>query len=129
MARHSGKNLKVISGGDTIDGTVGFDFEETSGDADLTASGDAWDTHESTRLSWSGTINMKADHAAVANQTLRAGDSIDVGGYTEGDGVGKTYLSGTCTIMSHKVGATFDGEATREYSIKGNGPLAIEVVA
>lgn len=129
MARHSGKNLKITSGVDTIDGCVGFDFEETHGTVDLTAAGEAWKSHDTTQGEWSGTINLKADHAAAANQTLRSGDSITVAGYTEGDAAGKTYLSGTATVTSHKVGATFDGEATREYSLMGNGALSIDVVA
>lgn len=129
MARHSGKNLKVLHGANDIDGCVGFDIEESFGTADLTAAGEAWKTHDTTHGEWSGTINMKLDHAAAANQTLRAGDSITVAGYTEGDGSGKSYLTGTATVTSHKVGATYEGEVTREYSIMGNGALSITEVA
>lgn len=129
MARHSGKNLKVLHGVNEIDGCDGFDIEETHGTTDLTSAGEAWKSHETVQGEWSGTITMKADHAAAANQSLRSGDSIDISGYTEGDGSGKSYLSGTCTITSHKVAAAFDGTVTREYSVMGNGALSVDVVA
>jgi hypothetical protein len=129
MARHSGKNLKVEVDGDFIDGCDGFDFEETAGTSDITSAGDGWSDHDTTFNSFSGTINMKADHAAAANQTLRAGDVVTFGGYTEGDAVGKSYVSGSATVTASKIGATFDGTVTREYSLTGKGALSVAVVA
>lgn len=129
MARHSGKNLKVEVNGNFIDGCDGFDFEETAATTDLTSAGDGWTDHDTTQNSFSGTISMKADHAAAANQTLRAGDVITFGGYTEGDAVGKSYVSGSATVTTSKIAAAFDGTVTREYSLSGKGALSVAVVA
>lgn len=129
MARHSGKNLMVEVGANLIDGCDGFDFEETSGTTDITSGGDGWTDHDTTQKSWTGTITMKADHDVSANQTLRAGDVISVSGYTEGNASGKSYISGSATVGTNKVGASFDGTVTREYSLTGKGALAVNVVA
>ena len=129
MARHSGKNLKVSVGGNFIDGCRSFNFDESAANADLTAAGDGWEDHDPTQNSWSGTIDMVLDHDAAANQTLRAGDVIAVAGYTEGDASGKTYLNGTASVESHSPGASYNGEATRQYSLKGKGALSITTVA
>lgn len=129
MARHSGKNLKVEVNGSFIDGCDGFDFEETAGTTDLTSAGDAWGDHDTTHNTFSGTITMKADDAAAANQTLRAGDVIVFGGYSEGDAVGKSYISGSATVTSSKKSVSYDSTATREYSLTGKGALSVEVVA
>lgn len=129
MGRHSGKNLKVSHDGNFIDGCRSFNFDESSANADTTAAGDGWEDHDPTQNSWSGTIDMVLDHDAAANQTLRAGDVIDVAGYTEGDASGKTYLSGTASVESHSPGASYNGEATRQYSLKGKGALSITTVA
>jgi hypothetical protein len=129
MARHSGKNLKVEVNDAVIDGCDGFDFEETSASTDLTSAGDAWTDHDVTQKSFSGTITMKADHDAAANQTLRAGDVVTFGGYTEGDAVGRSYVSGSASVASAKISASFDGTVTREYSLTGKGALSVSVVA
>jgi hypothetical protein len=124
MARHSGKNAIVKNGTAVIDGLVNFDIEETISDIDLTAAGDSWQSHDTGIPGWTMSFSLKLDHDAAANQTLRAGDTITFQGYTEGDATGKTYWSGTATVLSHKQGAAFEGEATREYSCKGKGALS-----
>lgn len=129
MARHSGKNAVVKNGTDVIDGLVSFDVEEGVGDVDLTAAGDGWEDHDTTQKNWSLSFQLRLDHEAAANQTLRAGDQIDFEGYTESDATGKTYLSGTATVLSHKLSTSHDGEASREYSCKGKAALNISVVS
>lgn len=129
MARHSGKNFVVKNGSDVIDGGVSFDIDEGVGTSDTTAAGDAWDGHDTTTKNWSGTITLRLDHASGANQTLRAGDSITFEGYTEGEGSGKTFLSGTATVESHSVSASYNDTVSRDYSLKGNGALSVSVVA
>ncbi|UWQ77608.1 hypothetical protein K3725_09760 [Leisingera sp. S132] len=129
MARHTLKNAVTKLGGNVIDGLRQVDIEETVGDVDLTAAGDTWQDHDTTIPGWTASLSYLADHAAGANQTLRAGDVVTFEGYTEGDGSGKTYYSGTVSILSQKVGGSHDGEATREYSAKGKGALNIAAVA
>lgn len=128
MARHTGKNGKVKNGTSVIDGLVSFDITEKVGTQDLSAAGDPWRSHDTTIKEWSGSITLRLDHAAAANQILRAGDSIGFEGYTEGDAAGKTYLSGTATVTDHGVEVSFEGEVARKYSIMGNGALDVAVV-
>ncbi|WP_323764594.1 hypothetical protein [Marinovum sp.] len=129
MGRHSGKNAVVKSGSDVIDGLVSFDIEEGIGDTDLTAAGDTWEDHDTTQKNWSLSMQFRLDHDGTANQTLRAGDVITFSGYTEGDAVGKTYLSGSASVLSHKISTSHDGETVREYSCKGKGALSEATVS
>lgn len=129
MARHSGKNGIVKNGGTVIDGMTNFEVDETVGETDLTAAGDSWKTHDTNIPEWSLSITLKLDHAVAAGQALRAGQVIAFEGYTEGDAAGRTYYSGNATILGHKVGSPFEGEVTREFTCKGQGPLAVAEVA
>ena len=74
-------------------------------------------------------MQVRADYDGTANQTLRAGDVITFSGYTEGDAVGKTYLSGSASVLSHKISTSHDGETVREYSCKGKGALSEATVS
>ncbi|UWQ59965.1 hypothetical protein K3722_07495 [Leisingera caerulea] len=128
MARHTLKNAVAKLGSNVLDGLRQIDIEETVGDVDLTAAGDAWQDHDTGIPGWTASISFLLDHEAAANQSLRAGDVVAFEGYTEGDGSGKTYYSGTASVLSHKLGGSYDGEATREYSCKGKGALNTAVV-
>lgn len=127
--RHTLKNAVVTLDGNVVDGVRSLEFEETVGDVDLTAAGDGWADHDTLIPSWTGSVSLLLDHDPVANQTLRAGAVIDLEGYTEGDGVGKTYWTGRASVGTHKLGGSYDGEGTREYSLKGKGALSSAVVA
>lgn len=128
MTRHTGKNGVVKFGSDTVVALTGFDIDETIGLQDTTACGDVAEVHAVDIPGWSGSIKMNVEHGAVG-QELRAGEAIAFEGYTEGDGVGKTYFSGPATVESMKLQSEVRGVVTREYSIKGNGPLAVGVVS
>jgi len=128
MARHSGKNGKVKLGADFVAGVVSWDVEEKVSTTDLTAMLDAWKDHDTTLKEWSGSVTLRLDHDAAAMQTLRAGDVVAVELYSEGDATGKTFFSGSATIESHGIDASFDGEVSRKYSIMGKGALSIETV-
>jgi len=128
MARHTLKNAVAKLGGSVIDGLRQIDIEETVSDTDLTAAGDSWQDHDTGIPGWTASLTFLLDHEAAANQTLRAGDQVAFEGYTEGDASGKKYFAGTVSILSHKGGGSYDGEATREYSAKGKGALSISTV-
>ena len=127
MARHSGKNGLVKLAAGAVVALTGWDIEESVSTIDLTAVGDSSKSHTTDIGGWSGSIKMNADHAA-AGQTLRAGDSVAFEGYTEGSAVGKTFFSGTITILTHGVDSPMDGAVTRSYSFEGNGDLTIAAV-
>lgn len=129
MARHILTNLTVTIGGDALDGVRSLEIEETVSDVDLTAAGDAWQDHDTGIPGWTGSLSVLADYDASANQLIRAGDVVDFEGYTEGDTAGKTYWSGTASVLSNKVGGSYDAEETREWSLKGKGALSSAVVS
>lgn len=128
MARYTLKNAIFKSGSDVVDGLRQIDVEENVGDTDLTAAGDAAQSHQTLIPGWTASATFLHDNDAGANQTLRAGDSITFNGYTEGDGTGKKYLTGTASVLSVKWGGSYDGEAGFEVSLKGNGALSISTV-
>lgn len=128
MARYTLKNAIFKSGSDVVDGLRQIDVEESVGDTDLTAAGDSWQGHETGIPGWTASATFLHDNDAGANQTLRAGDSITFAGYTEGDASGKKYLTGTASVLSVKRGGSYDGEASFEVSLKGNGALSISTV-
>lgn len=129
MARHILKDAVVKHGTNVIDGLRSFEIEETVPDVDLTAAGDAWQDHATGIPGWTATMTLLLDHDAGANQSLRAGDVITFEGYTEGDSTGKTYWSGSCSVLSHKLGGSYDAEGSRDYNLKGKGALSSAVVA
>lgn len=128
MARHSMKNVVVKNGSSAIDGVRSLEIEETVSDIDLTAAGDSWQDHTTGIPGWTATLTVLLDHESAANQDLRPGDVITFEGYTEGDASGKTYWSGSASVLSHKHGGSYDGEATRDYSLKGKGALSSAIV-
>jgi hypothetical protein len=123
------KDAVVKVGGTAIDGLRSFEFEESVGDVDLTAAGDSWQDHDTGIPGWTATASFLLDHVSGSGQTLRAGDVITVEGYTEGDASGRTYWTGSASVLSHKLGGSYDGESTRDYSLKGKGALTSAAVA
>ena len=129
MARHSLKGAVVKHGANEIDGVRSMQVEESVSEIDLTAATDTWQSHTTGIPGWTATFSVLLDHEAAANQSLRAGDSITFEGYTEGTATGKTYWSGTASVSSHSLGGSYDGEATRAYSLRGNGALSSATVS
>lgn len=129
MARHTLKNAVIKHGSNIIDGLRSLEIEETVGDTDLTAAGDTWQDHDTGIPGWTASVTLLLDHDAASNQSLRAGDVVTFEGYSEGDGTGKTYWSGAASVLSHKHGGSYDGEGTRDYSLKGKGALSKSTVA
>jgi hypothetical protein len=129
MARHLMTNVTVMNGSDEIDGVRSLEIEETVPDVDLTAAGDAAQTHGTGIPGWTATLTVLADYDVAANQGIRAGDVLDFEGYTEGNSTGKTYWAGQATVLSTKVGGSYDAEETREWSLKGQGALSSATVS
>ena len=122
MARHTGKNGKAKFGANFFTAVVDWSIDEKVGAEDLTAMGDTWETHEATQKSWTGSITVRRDPTDTA-QSARAGDSVAVELYSEGDAATKKYFSGTATLESHGVEVSYNGAVARKYALKGNGPL------
>jgi len=129
MARHIMKGAIVKQGSLVIDGLRSFEVEESVSDTDLTAAGDDWQDHATGIPGWTASMTLLLDHEAGANQNLRAGAVITFSGYTEGEATGKVYWSGSASVLSHKLGGSYEGEATRDFSLKGKGALTSAAVA
>ncbi|MBS8228407.1 phage tail tube protein [Vannielia litorea] len=129
MARHSGKNLKVKLDSNFIDGCRDWEITETSETVDLTAAGDAWNSHEATQKSWNGSFNCLRDDEDTGQAALAVGDSVTIEAYSEGDTTGKEYFTGTCTITEIGAATGYSSEATRKVSFMGNGALSSATVA
>lgn len=129
MARHSGKNLKVKVGSNFIDGCRDWEITETADTVDLTAAGDAWNSHESTQKSWSGSFNCLRNDEDTGQAALAVGDSVTIEAYSEGDVTGKEYFSGTATVTELGAASAYSSEATRKVSIQGNGALSTATVS
>lgn len=125
MARHSGKISKCKFGSNFIDGLRSIEFEQSMGTVDITACGDTGETHATTFESWTGTAEGLLDHEDTAQGAVGIGDELTMEFYTEGDGTGKVYYSGTATIESIKrANGGHSGEATFSYGLKGQGALS-----
>jgi len=129
MARFTLKNAVAHLDSVALAGLRQIDIEETVGETDLTAAGDAWQDHETGIPGWTASLTFLADEAAAANQTLRAGDVVTFSAYLEGNATGKTFYSGSVSVLTHKIGGSHDGEGTREYSCKGKGALTVSTVS
>jgi hypothetical protein len=129
MARHKGQFGKVKAGAAFLGHLTNWSINEKAAMHDQSAAEDRWSENESGILSWSGSVTLRLDHEASANQSLRAGGSLAVEFYSEGDGSGKTYYSGNVIIEDHGLSSPFDGGTERTYSFVGTGALAIATVA
>ncbi|MEL7090256.1 MAG: hypothetical protein AAFN94_00840 [Pseudomonadota bacterium] len=128
MARHSGKNGIAKLSGTVVVGVTAWDIEETAEVADTTGFGDAWNTHVPLQNSWSGSMTFNADDAE-ASQAIRAGDTIPVELYSDGDASGKTYYSGNVTVTSVGRDVALTTTVTKSVQFTGNGALDIATVA
>ncbi|GAA5073482.1 hypothetical protein N0B44_15585 [Roseibacterium beibuensis] len=129
MARHNGIASLVKHDDNVLDGHTTFSVTEEAATHDTSAARDAWEDHTAGLKKWSGEMEMHADFDAAANQTLRAGDVIAFEGYSEGDGTGKTYYSGSATVTSVGIQVPFNDGVKRTYSIQGKGALSVATVS
>lgn len=129
MARISGKNGIVKHGTNVLDGVTNWSISESYGTTPTTAMGDGMATHVTTHGSWTASVALNFDEHADAKQTLRAGDSVTLQLYTDGDATGKKFYEGVATCTSVGVETPFDGTVTRSYEFEGNGDLTIETVS
>lgn len=125
MAVHHGKLGKVkIGTTNTVAEVTKFSISESVSTADATSMGDTAETHTVGIPSWSGKIEANYDPADTNGQVaLTIGASLTLGLYTEGDGTGKKYLSGTATVTGLTIDASFTDNVKFSADIKGNGAL------
>lgn len=130
MAKHHGKNGKVKLTTNVVAETTKWSITETVAVADSTAQRDAAQTHLASIPGWSAQIEGWYDPADADGQAaLTIGASVTIGLYSDGDGIGKTYKTGTATITS--IGHESDMGATTSFScsLQGNSALSSTTVS
>ncbi|MDR7220356.1 hypothetical protein [Aminobacter aminovorans] len=129
MAVHHGKNGKVKLATDLVAETTKWSVAESVAVADTTAQGDLAQTHLPGIPGWSAKIEGNYDPADADGQVVLAiGASVQLGLYSDGDGVGKKYFTGTATVISRTIESDM-GDATKfSVDLTGNGPLTIATV-
>jgi hypothetical protein len=129
MAMHKGQNGKVSIGAAFVGHLTNWSINEKAALHDQTAAEDAWGVSEAGIKTWSGSITMRLDHETDGNQLLRAGATLALELYSEGNASGKTYYSGDAILEDHGIASPYDGNTERTFSFTGTGALAIEAVA
>lgn len=130
MAVHHGKNGKVKLSTNVVAEVTGFSVNETVGVSDTTSMGDTAQTHLSGIPGWTASIDGNYDPADTNGQNaLTIGASVTVGLYTDGDGSGKQYLTGTASVTSIGRQASMNEKITFSVGLTGNGALTSSTVA
>lgn len=131
MGRHLGDSAIVKVDGVEMEFLLGFDLKENVDVAKVTALGDTGQRYlPSNKPGWDGSFTVRKDWAATAQAQLRAGTTFTFEGYTEGDGTGKTYLSGTAIVQDWNLSGVSEGTPVDSaFTVMGDGPLNIQVVA
>ncbi|WLR92179.1 phage tail tube protein [Shinella zoogloeoides] len=129
MAVHHGKNGKVKLAANAVASVQKFSINQNVEAADTSVMGDAWQTHLTGIPGWSGSVECLYDPADTNGQVaLAIGDSVTLGLYTDGDAVGKRYLTGTASITSIPIESDMKGAVKVSFNFQGNGPLDNETV-
>lgn len=125
-----GKNGKVKFATDAIAEITRIRVSENVAVADTTAMGDTAQTHVAGIPGWSGEVECRYDPADTNGQAAVAiGASVTIGFYVQGDDSGKTYFSGTATIIQSDIEGTLTEASTLRFSVQGNGALTKSTVS
>lgn len=129
MALHHGKNGKVKIGSNAVASTQKWSINQNVEVADTTAMQDSWQTHVIGIPGWSGSVEALYDPADTTGQVaLTIGASVTLGLYSDGDGTGKKYYTGTATVTSIPLEVDMKGAVKISFNFQGNGALDIDTV-
>lgn len=132
MSVYSGNSGIVQVGGtpSTIQKVQTFSVTESAATQSTNAMGDAWETHLTGKLSWSGSIECLLDRADTTGQnSLTIGSSVAVKLYPEGNASTRMELTGTATVTSIDTSVDQDAANTVKFEVTGNGALVKGVKA
>jgi len=129
MAVHHGKNGKVKLTTNVVAEVTRWSANETVEVASSTAMGDTSQTHIAGIPGWTASVAANYDPADTNGQVaLTIGASVTLGLYSDGDGVGKKYLSGTATVTSISYETDLSDIVKFSIELTGNGPLSVATV-
>lgn len=130
MAVSHGKNGKVKLSSNTVAETTKWTLSESVDVADSTAQGDAAMTHLAGIPAWSATVEGRYDPADTNGQVaLSIGASVTPQFYTDTDASGKTYKTGTATVVGINWESDMGGVNSFSVNLTGNGALTTTTVA
>ncbi|MBX9456124.1 MAG: hypothetical protein KL863_08935 [Rhizobium sp.] len=130
MAVHHGKNGKVKLTTNVVAETTSWSINESVGVSDTTSMGDTAQTHLTGIPGWSGSVDCNYDPADTNGQNaLTIGASVTIGFYSDGDGSGKQYFSGTASVTGLGRQGAMGEKVTASFSFTGNGALTSATVA
>lgn len=130
MTASHGKNGKVKLGSNVVGETTKWTLNITTETADTTTQGDGWQSHLPGIPAWSGSCDALLDLGDTNGQVaLTIGGSVSIGFYSDGDGAGKKYHSGTATVTGINPESDLRAANRVSFSFQGNGELTIATVA
>ena len=134
METYPGKDVVVevdVEGGAPADlpGVLSVSVSESADAIRSDAAGDDWKKFKAGKKEWSGSIALRKDSLEAKQGVLRAGVSIDLNIYLEGNTTGLEKMSGTALTTGRTSETEHDGIAGISFEIQGNGALAIDTVA
>ena len=125
-----GKNGKVKFTTNAIAEITRIRVNETLPIGDSTSMGDSWGTHNPGIPTWTGEVECRYDPGDTNGQaTVAIGASVTIGFYTQGDSAGRTYRSGTATIVGTNEEGTFTENVSMSFQVQGNGALTKSTVS
>ncbi|WP_420578783.1 hypothetical protein [Oceaniradius stylonematis] len=129
MSKSHGKNGRVKVSATLVAETRAWTLQENVPVQDATAQGDSWQEHLTGIPGWTANVTCYYDPAdANGQEAFTIGASVDVEFYTDGDGTGKTYKSGTATVIDRGQESPVDGNNMLEIGLQGNGALTQSTV-
>lgn len=130
MATHAGNEGSVYIGANQVAEVRSYQVEESMGTTDDTTMGDTAATHLTTQSSWTAQTDVLWDETDTNGQgVLTIGASVTLNLYPEGNSSGDTYKTGTATVTSFSISASYDGLVEASVSFQGNGALSTTTVA
>tara|TARA_R110000751_G_scaffold146094_9_gene250018 strand:+ start:21304 stop:21693 length:390 start_codon:yes stop_codon:yes gene_type:complete len=129
MGVSHGKNGKVKLSGNVVAEVKKWSVSENVAASDTTVMGDAAQTHLTAIPIWTAQVEGLYDPSDANGQSaLTIGASVVPEFYTDTDESGKTYKTGTASVLDIQWESSVEGVNTFSISLQGNGVLTTATV-
>ena len=123
MTTFVGNGGTILAGSNAIGSLRSYSIEETTETIDDSVMGATYQTHKGGLKSWSGSADVYFDDGDTAQQALTVGASLVLSFEMEGTASGAHKLSGTVSVASRSISASFDNMVEASITFTGNGAL------
>lgn len=125
MAVIHGKEGKVKFSSNAIASIARIRVNTNVSADETTSMGDSWQDHLPGIPGWSGEVECRHDPGDANGQdAAEIGAEVTIAFYTQGDGSGRHYRTGTATIVSEAIESNFNGVPSFTFGVQGKGVLA-----